>query len=85
MNNEGRLKEIEKEFMKLGLIDAIPFIMLGVGVHAKYGGGELVFEFLKNDIAVGAFLGISIPIIVYCMFRSIQLVMERRRLSGDER
>ena len=84
MESEQRIKEIQKEFIKLGLIDAISMILIGLGLYAKFAkGGEPIFEFLKNDTVVNGMFVFSIPIILWCMFRAFKLASERKNLENE--
>ena len=85
MTNEERLKAKEKEIMKLSTINAVPSIMLGLGLHAKFGigGDKLVFEFLKNESIVNGMLLVSIPVFLWVMFRGFKLVIEKKRLKNN--
>ena len=84
MSNEQRIKEIEKEFTKLGLIDAIPMIMIGLGFHAKFGEGtEPIFEFLKNESTVNGMFIVAVPVVLWCMIKAIKLASERKRIEAD--
>ncbi len=84
MDKEKRIKEIEWEFTKLGLIDAVPILMLGLAMHARFAEGvEPVFEFLKNETTVNAMFMVSILIIVVCAIKAFRLSGERRRLEND--
>ncbi len=69
MSDSQRIKEIEKEFTKLGLIDAIPIVMIALGIHAKFGkSGEPIFELLKNDFIVYGMFFVSIPVVLWCIY-----------------
>lgn len=84
MQNEERIKEIEKEFTRLGLIDAIPMIMIGLGLHAKFGkGSEPIFSFLKNDMIVNGMFAVSIPVVLFCMLKAVKLASERKRIESN--
>ncbi|WP_406666708.1 hypothetical protein [Gallaecimonas sp. GXIMD1310] len=84
MNNEKRIKEIEKEFIKLGLIDVIPMIMIGLGLHAKFDkGNKPIFEFLKNETIVNGMFIIAVPIVLWCMIKAIKLASERKRIEAN--
>ena len=84
MGKEQRIKEIEKEFTKLGLIDALPMIMIGLGLHAKFGkGAEPIFEFLKDESIVNGMFIVSIPVVLWVMFRAFKLFSERKSLENS--
>ncbi|MFC3031291.1 hypothetical protein ACFOEE_01960 [Pseudoalteromonas fenneropenaei] len=77
--NEQQTTELEKEFKKLGYIDAIPMTMFGLALHAKFSDGNPVFEFLRDDTTVNLMLLFSVPIILWVMYRSFQLVREHKK------
>lgn len=82
MNNEKRIKEIEKEFTNLGLINAVPMILICFGFYAKFGQeDELIFEFLKNDVIVSGMFIVSVPVVLWCMFRVFKLASEKSNLE----
>ena len=81
--SKERIKEIEKEFFKLGLIDALPMIMIGLGLHAKFAvGNEPVFEFLKNDAIVNGMFIVSAPVVLWVMLKSFKLAKERKAIES---
>ncbi len=85
MKKEQRIKEIEKEMAKLGLIDAIPMLMIGLGLYAKFSGdSEPVFEFLKNESTVNGMFILSVPVVLWCMYRAFKLTNERRMLEKSD-
>jgi hypothetical protein len=84
MGKEERTKEIEKAFTRLGLIDAIPLVMLGLALHARFGGrGEPILAILNNDLVVNLMFVISIPVIALCAFKAVGLAIERRRIENE--
>ncbi|MBN7819216.1 hypothetical protein [Bowmanella yangjiangensis] len=83
MTKEQRIKEIEKEFMMLGIIDAIPMVMIGLGLYAKFANdSEPVFAFLKDEAIVNGMFIVSVPVVLWCMFRAVKLASERRQLEN---
>lgn len=84
MDKKQQIQKIERQFMWLGVIDSIPMIMLGLALHAKFGGaGKPVFAFLENESTVAAMFAVSIPILTFCAFKAIKLALEKRRLERD--
>jgi hypothetical protein len=84
MDKEKRLKEIDKAIAHLGLIDSIPMIVLGLALHGHFAReGEAVLEVLNNATVVNMMFGFSIPVIVWCGFRIIQLSLEKRRIEKE--
>ncbi|MFY8274751.1 hypothetical protein AAEU32_11570 [Pseudoalteromonas sp. SSDWG2] len=85
MNKAQRLKEIEKEFIKLGIIDAIPMMMIGLGLYAKFSGVEEPFlPFLKDESIVNGMFLVAVPVVVWVMYKSLKLSLERARLAKGE-
>ena len=83
MDKEKRIKEIEREFTKLGFIDAVPILILGLAIHARFGNTtEPIFDFLRNETIVNAMFVVSVPIIALCAVHAFRLAMERRRLEN---
>lgn len=84
MSSEQRIKEIEKEFIKLGLIDAVPTIMIGLGLRTKFSkGSDPIFEFLKNETIVNGMFIVAIPVVLWCTIKAIRLSAERKRIESN--
>ena len=84
MSNSQRIKDIDKEFVKLGLTDAIAMVMIGLGLHTKFAkGDEPVFEFLNNDVIVNTMFFVSVPIVLWCMFKAYNLSKERKTIESS--
>lgn len=84
MQHQQRIKQIEKEFIKLGVIDAIPMVMIALGMHAKFSEkDQLLFDFLKDDAVVNSMFVIAVPVVLWVMYRSVKLAIERSRIEKD--
>lgn len=84
MQREQRIKQIEKEFIKLGIIDAIPIAMIVLGLHAKFSEkDQLLFEFLKDDVIVNSMFVIAVPVTLWVMYRSAVLSFKRSRIEKN--
>lgn len=84
MQHQQRIKQIEKEFIKLGVIDAIPMVMIALGMHAKFSEkDQLLFDFLKDDAVVNSMFVIAAPVVLWVMYRSVKLAIERSRIEKD--
>lgn len=84
MDKAARLKAIDKAFIKLSLIDAIPMLMIGLGLHAKFGGeAEPIFAFLKNDSIVNAMFVVSVPVVVWVVVKTVKLAAEKSALGRE--
>ena len=84
-NTETRLKEIEKEFLKLGIIDAPGCIMLGLGLYGKFGAHGNAFHPLLNDPQiVNTLLFLGGVIVAWGAYKGFRLALERARLENQE-
>ena len=80
---EQRIQEIEKELIKVSIIDAPGTIMVGLGLYGKYGANDNAFHPLLNDpnifhtlIAVGA------AIMAWGGYKILTLSREKVRLKS---
>ena len=86
LQNEQRLKEIKKELIKINLIETIPMIMIGLGLYAKFGKvDELIFEFLTNDSIVNGMFIVSVPVVLWCIYRTLKLALEQKNLGNIDK
>ena len=77
-----RIKEINRELTKLGFVEGIPMIMIGLSVSTKITeGGNPAFEFLENEFIVNGMLTISAPVVLWCVIRTIKLALEKKKLE----
>ena len=84
MSDTSRIKEIDKEFVKLGLIDALPMIMIGLALHTKFDESrEPLFEFLKNESIVNCMLLVSVPVALWVMYKTSKLAKERKAIESN--
>ena len=49
MNKEQRLKEIDREIVKVGIIDAPGTILVGLGLYGKFAARGEAFHPLLNE------------------------------------
>ena len=52
MNNEQRIKEIEKEILKVSIMDAPGSILFGLGLYGKFAANGDAFPLLLNDPSI---------------------------------
>ncbi|WP_333606711.1 hypothetical protein [Arsukibacterium sp.] len=81
--HEKRLKEIEKEFIKVALIDAPGTILFGLGLYGKFAAdGDAFIPMLNNQQLVNAFLLLGAAIMAWGAFMMIKLAKEKSRLQN---
>ncbi len=84
MNKQRRLKEIEKEFVKIGIIDAPGAILVGLGLYAKFTDKkDLFLAILQNDRVVNAMLAVGGMIMIWSVINLIRLAIERQKLDKE--
>lgn len=82
MQKEQRLKEIKKEFIKFGLINVIPYLMLILGIATKFSKNDLLmFEVLQNETVVNSMIVVCVPIVIFCQFKVMKLKSEQNKLN----
>ncbi len=81
-NKEQRIKEIDKEIAKVGIIDAPGTIMFGLGLYAKFAPeGNAFLPILNNQTIVNAMLALGSVIMIWGVYKTYTLVRERSQLS----
>ena len=85
MNKEQRLKEIDREIVKVGIIDAPGTILVGLGLYAKFAARGDAFHPLLNDPSVvNIMLLVGGAIMVWGAYKVVSLSREKMRLSKPE-
>ena len=79
---EQRLKDIDKELIKVSIIDAPGTIMLGLGLYAKFAanGGAFV-PILNNESVVNFMLVAGAGIMIWGAFKMVSLGREKARIK----
>jgi threonine/homoserine/homoserine lactone efflux protein len=81
---ENRVKEIEKEIIKVSLIDAPGSIMVGLGVYAKFAAnGDAFHPLLNNPDVVTLLLVAGGSIMVWGAYKMVTLGREKSSLQRD--
>jgi len=81
---EKRIKEIEKEIVKAGIIDAPGGILVGFGVYAKFvANGDAFLSFLNNQTNVNIMLVIGASLMAWGAYKFITLSLEKNRLKDE--
>lgn len=84
MDKEERIKAIQKEIIKVSVLESPGTILLGLGLYAKFAAnGDAFIPLLNNQDIVNAILILGGAIIVWGASRLISLSMERVRLQAE--
>ena len=79
---QKRLKAIEKEFVKIGIIDAPGTLMVGLGLYAKFAAnGNAFWPLLNDDAVVNSFLLFGGAIMLWGGWQAIKLGRQRSVLE----
>lgn len=85
MNKEQRLKEIDREIVKVGIIDAPGTILVGLGLYGKFAAPGEAFHPLLNDVsAVNLMLVVGGAIMIWGAYKVFSLSREKMRLNKAE-
>ncbi len=86
MSQEEKIKEIEKRIALIGVIDAPGAVLVGLGLYAKFEANGNAFHPLLNDMdIVHAMLGIGTAIMIWGLYRIVNLSNEKSRLRNERR
>lgn len=84
MDKEERKKKVQKSMQMISYIDGTLLIVLGLAIHARFGGrGEPIFDVLNNDNVVNMMFIISVPIIAWCTFKVFVLSGKLQRIEEE--
>ncbi len=84
MNPEQRIKEIQKEIVKVSVLESPGAIMLGLGLYAKFAAqGDAFLPILNNETVVYVLLGLGVAIMVWGALRVFFLAQESAKLQKE--
>ncbi len=81
MNKQRRIEQIDKQIIKLGIIDAPASVMLGLGLYATFTEGELFLDILNNELLVTGLLGVGGGIMFLVLIKLASLSLEKSKLK----
>lgn len=82
---EQRIAEIEKELLKVSIIDAPGVLMLGLGLYGKFGAdGNAFHPLLNNPDVYHGLLVVGAAIAAWCAYKFIRLSKEKLALERKE-
>lgn len=85
MNPQDRIKAIEKEIVKVGVIDAPGSIMVGLGLYAKFAAkGDAFHPILNNQRVVDLLLTVGALIMIWGSYKVITLAREKSELQKKQ-
>jgi hypothetical protein len=83
-DKEQRIKEIDKQIAKVGIIDAPGSIMVGLGLYAKFiANGDAFLPILNDQSFVNMILVFGAAIMIWGAYRTFTLVRERARIQKE--
>lgn len=81
---EQRLKDIDKELIKVSIIDAPGSIMLGLGLYVKFAAdGEAFLPILNNESVVNFMLVAGAAIMIWGAYKIVTLGREKAKLKNE--
>ena len=85
IRQEQRVKEIEKQLVMTGIIDAPGTILTGLGLYGKFiAKGDAIHPILNNMAVVDTMIVVGVAIIVWCGNRFFGLIKEKSRLLNEQ-
>jgi len=79
---EDRIKAIDKEFLKVVVIDAPASMLVAIGLYAKFAAdGDAFLPFLNNQNNVNIILGLGVGISAWCVYKIMTLGREKAALK----
>jgi len=81
MNKQHRIEKIQKEIIKVAIIDAPASLMIGVGLYAKFIEGELFLDLLNVPLVVNALLTFGGCITLWVAYKLLTLSREKAELQ----
>ena len=83
-NKEHRIQEIDKEIVKVSIIDAPGAILLALGLYAKFiENGEAFLPILNEQSVVDVLLVAGAAIMIWGAAKTFSLVRERAQIQKE--
>jgi hypothetical protein len=82
---EQRIKEIDKEIVKVGIMDSPGAVLLGLALYAIFAAdGDAFLPILNNQTVVYGMLVVGGAIMLWGFFKTLSLARERSRLHKEQ-
>jgi hypothetical protein len=79
---QQRVKDIDKQIIKISLIETPGSILFGVGLYSKFvGKGEAILPFLQDQAVVNSIIVIGAAIMLWGTYKILMLKQEKARLQ----
>ena len=81
-DRDKRLKELDRQIVMVGILDAPGSIMVGLGLYAKFAAnGDAFLPILNNGTVVDIMLAAGTAIMVWGGYRVFTLAREKGELN----
>ena len=85
MNPGQRIKEVQKEIVKVSILESPGAIMFGLGLYGKFGPeGDAFLSILNNEMVVNMLLGLGALIMAWGALKIVSLAKESARLREEQ-
>mgnify|MGYP005839283601 FL=1 len=79
---QQRIKDIDKQVIKISLIEAPGSILFGVGLYSKFVGTDAaILPFLQDRAVVNSIIVIGAAIMLWGTYKILMLKLEKSRLQ----
>jgi hypothetical protein len=86
MQHQQRIKDIEKQVIKITLLETPGSLLFGVGLYAKFtGNGGSILPILQKQAVVNSIIVIGAAIMLWGTYKIIMLAQEKSRLQKAAR
>jgi len=84
MNNQQRIKTIEKETIKTAILESPGTLMVGLGLYAKFAAnGDAFLPILNDDSVVNGMLFIGAAIMLWGSYKIFTLGREKAQILRE--
>jgi hypothetical protein len=85
MSPKERIKEIQKEIVKVSIMEFPGPVMLGLGLYGKFAAeGDAFLPILNDQTVVTVLLMLGVAIMAWGVLRIISLVKESAELQAQQ-
>ena len=82
MQNQQRIKDIDKQVIKITLLEAPGSLLFGVGLYAKFtDDGASILPILQDPAVVNSIIVVGAAIVLWGTYKILMLTQEKSRLQ----
>ena len=82
MQNQQRIKDIDKQVIKITLLEAPGSLLFGVGLYAKFADdGGSILPILQDQAVVNSIIVVGAAIVLWGTYKILMLTQEKSRLQ----